>query len=728
MDTVMRLRRTSIRVRVFMLVLVPLLALIGVYSFAVAGQLSTAVGLSNAGKVAAATITPMSSVLVGLNTERSLAVAYLGTRSGSFLTEYQAQAAATDKAVKVLEDISGSGPVTANASALEKEAAATFLSDAATLPALRSSVADLAITSSAVIAQYSAIVSDGIQVDAQSLQETYVSQSLATTSRQEVNLYESEMLVLQENDVYTSAVIAGRVSASTQMTFGQLVSVRRYLVQEAVPQLDAEAAAIYQRNVPASLSLSLARVEDQVIQAPAGAKPPVPLAEWQATVKNYATNLEVMLTQGPNWIQSQVTASARSALVTLITAAILGLLAVIASVVISAIMGRRLLRRLADLRESALTLAHRQLPGLMARLRQGERVDIDAEAPPTKSSVDELDQVQEAFTVVHRAAVAAAVDESNMRRGINEVFRNLARRSQLLLQRQLALLDSMERRAEEPDQLADLFRIDHLTTRMRRHAEGLIILSGESTGRNWREPVPIFDVIRAAVAEVEDYTRVNIEVQVKTALAGRAVADVIHLLAELIENATAFSPPDARVTIQGQLVARGLAVEVQDLGLGILDEQLKQINRDLANPPDFDLSRSDRLGLFIAGRLAARHGISVTLRQSSYGGVIAVVVIPGQLVVTEGAELGTAAGGGGTGAGAGGGLARRPRPRAALYRGTDDAAVELAPGPQAAQSSWWTRQRVSGRHAGGGAQEHSAEGGEPSASGSPGPDGVNRGG
>jgi CHASE3 domain sensor protein len=704
MDTAMRLRRTSIRVRVFLLVLIPLLALIGVYGFAVAGELGTAVGLSNAGKVAGATITPTSKLLVALNAERSLAVGYLGTGSGTFLTEYRAQAAGTDKALRVLEDISGSGPVTANASPLEKSAAASFLTAAKTLPALRSQVADRGVSSSSVITQYSAIVSDGIQVIAQSLQETYVSQSLAATSREEVNLYESEMLVLQENDVYTAAVLAGRLSAPAQMTFGQLVSVRRYLVQEAVPQLDAEATGLYQRYVPSTLSLALAHVEDQVIQAPTGARPPVALPVWQATVKAYATNLEVMLTQGPNWIQSQVTASARSALVTLIAAAILGLLAVIASVVFSAIMGRRLLSRLADLRESALTLAHQQLPHLMARLRRGERVDVDAEAPPAKSSVDELDQVREAFTVVHRAAVAAAVDESNLRRGVNDVFRNLARRSQLLLQRQLALLDGMERRAEEPDQLADLFRIDHLTTRMRRHAEGLIILSGESTGRNWREPVPIFDVIRAAVAEVEDYTRVNIEVRVKTALVGRAVADVIHLLAELIENATAFSPPDARVTIQGHLVGHGFAVEVQDLGLGIPDGQLKEINRDLANPPDFDLSRSDRLGLFIAGRLAARHGISVTLRQSAYGGVIAVVVIPGQLVVTEGAQLGGAA----DGTGGGDGLPQRSRSRTALYRGTADASVELAPGPQAAQPSWWTRQKVSGKHAGGAAQEHSA--------------------
>jgi hypothetical protein len=205
----------------------------------------------------------------------------------------------------------------------------------------------------------------------------------------------------------------------------------------------------------------------------------------------------------------------------------------------------------------------------------------------------------------------------------------------------------------------------------------------------------------------------------KTALVGRAVADVIHLLAELIENATAFSPPDARVTIVGHLVGYGFAVEVQDLGLGIPDGQLREINRDLASPPDFDLSRSDRLGLFIAGRLAARHGITVTLRQSAYGGVIAVVVIPGQLVVTEGAEM--------SGTGGGDGLPQRSAARAALYRGTADASVELAPAPDAPQPSWWTRQKVTGKHAGGPAQEHSAEGGSPSDTGSPTPGGVNRG-
>ena len=258
---------------------------------------------------------------------------------------------------------------------------------------------------------------------------------------------------------------------------------------------------------------------------------------------------------------------------------------------------------------------------------------------PVGDGVDEIDQVRQAFNTVHRAAVAAAVDEANLRRGINQVFRNLARRSQVLLHRQLGLLDGMERRAEEPDQLEDLFRIDHLTTRMRRHAEGLIVLAGDSPGRGWRQPVRFIDVLRAAVAEIEDYSRVRVEVRTKAALAGPAVADVVHLLAELIENAAVYSPPTTVVRVQGELVGQGFCVEIEDRGLGMSEEQLAEINRTLASVPAFDLAGSDRLGLFVAARLAHRHDIRVALRSSVYGGTTAVVIIPTSLVVTDDSQV-----------------------------------------------------------------------------------------
>jgi hypothetical protein len=236
---------------------------------------------------------------------------------------------------------------------------------------------------------------------------------------------------------------------------------------------------------------------------------------------------------------------------------------------------------------------------------------------------------------VQQTAIQAAVDEARLRRGISDMFRNLAGRSQSLLHRQLTLLDGMERRATEPEELEDLFRIDHLTTRMRRHAEGLIILSGESPARGWRKPVPLVDVLRAAVAEVEDYTRIQVIAKTRAALAGPAVSDVIHLIAELAENATLFSPPNTPVRIQGDVVGFGFAIEVEDRGLGMSAERLAEINANLADPPQFDLSGSDRLGLFIAGQLAKRHEIRLHLRESVYGGTVAIVLIPQALVVNE---------------------------------------------------------------------------------------------
>jgi signal transduction histidine kinase len=633
----MRLRHTSIRLRMILLVLVPLLALILVYGYAVAGQVSTAVGLANAGKISGTTITPVTDTMMALNAERSAAVQYLASRSSQALAAYQQDQAATDAQFRIVKTVTKSGPVTANATALDKADAATFVhDDQGRLQAVRSEVAGGTIGRTAAINAYSAIMTDGLYVAEQSLQENYVSQSLAITARAEATLYGAEMVALEENDIYSGDIAAGQMPAADQKEFAQLAGLRQYLVADAVPQLDGEASGLLHQEVPASLSAALTSEEDAIIAAPAGsAKPAVPLSTWQPTLDLYATHLEVVLTKSPAWIQTQVTSSARRALTTLIVAASLGLLAVIASIVFSLLMGRRLMRRLNGLRQAALELAHDRLPTVMTRLRDGETVDVDAEAPLVEAGVDEIDQVHQAFNTVHRAAIAAAVDETNLRRGINQVFRNLARRSQALLHRQLGLLDGMERRAEEPDQLEDLFRIDHLTTRMRRHAEGLIVLAGDSPGRSWRQPVAFIDVVRAAVAEVEDYQRVRVEVRSKAALAGPAVADVVHLLAELIENAAVYSPPNTVVRAQGELVGRGFCVEIEDRGLGLPPEQLAEINRKLASVPAFDLSGSDRMGLFVAGRLAHRHGISIALRSSIYGGTTAVVIIPTSLVITD---------------------------------------------------------------------------------------------
>jgi signal transduction histidine kinase len=314
----------------------------------------------------------------------------------------------------------------------------------------------------------------------------------------------------------------------------------------------------------------------------------------------------------------------------------LGLLAVVASIIVALLVGRGLVRELSDLRRSAEDAAGHRLSRMMDQLAAGEDPDTAEEPLDITVKTTEIAQIRDAFAKVQQIAVDAAADQARLREGISEVFRSLARRSQSLLHRQLALLDRMERRTEDPQELADLFRIHHVTTRMRRHAESLIILSGQSPARGWRNPVPFVDVIRAAVAEVEDYTRVSVISAGDTGLAGPAVGDVIHMVAELVENATIYSPPNTPVVIQGGIVGQGFVVEIEDRGLGMSDDKLAEANANLADPLPFSPTGNDQFGLLVAGQLAKRHDIQITLRRNPYGGTTAIVLLPHSIVVAEG--------------------------------------------------------------------------------------------
>jgi len=318
-------------------------------------------------------------------------------------------------------------------------------------------------------------------------------------------------------------------------------------------------------------------------------------------------------------------------------AAAVGLVAVLVSALVMGWFAHRLTRDLARMEMAARRFADQQLPQLVERLRRGEQVDPASDLPPpARVKVTEVARAAGALASVQRTAVAAATTETSMRSGISQVFVSLARRSQSLLQRQLRLLDDLERKAVDPGALADLFPLDHLTTRMRRHAEGLIILSGSVPGRAWSSPVPVIDVIRGAIAEVEDYRRIAVVTDAADMVAGSAVADMIHLLAELIENAALFSPSSTRVEVRADRVGNGFAFEVEDRGLGIKHEELDAINERLGSPTDFDLADADQLGLFVVAKLAARHGVRVFLRPSPYGGITAIVLMPRSMITSGG--------------------------------------------------------------------------------------------
>ncbi|MFC3979844.1 sensor histidine kinase [Streptosporangium jomthongense] len=446
-------------------------------------------------------------------------------------------------------------------------------------------------------------------------------------------------MIARENALISGALIDYRLTPREREAFGEYVATRRYLHARGLSALDAELGRPYRETFDSTAFERFTALE-RAIAGTQGDRLPIEAQRWKQTTNSVANWLDQLGVSSSNTLSQRSRSIATGIIVRIVVAGGLGLVAVIASIILSVRFGRRLAGELATLRSTALDLADVRLPSVVERLRRGEEVDVPAEIPPIKvGDSTEVGDVANAFDSVRRTAVEAAVGQANLRRGVGQVFLNLARRKQNLLQRQLTLLDGMQRRATDPDSLEDLFRLDHLTTRMRRHAEGLIILSGAAPGRAWRNPVAAVDIVRAAIAEVEDYTRVNVAPMPAAALDGAAVADITHLIAELIENATIYSPEQTMVTVRGDLVANGFVIEVEDRGLGLSAEEYAVLNERLATPPEFDLADSERLGLFVVGRLAARHDIRVILRGSPFGGTTAIVLIPRTVLAELPAQL-----------------------------------------------------------------------------------------
>jgi signal transduction histidine kinase len=633
----MGLRHRSIRLRVGILIMVPVLCLIALYGFAVSLTLGNALNQVHAKSLTDTVVVPLSNFQANLNKERAFAVLMLADPSSAQLAnELSSAEAQTLLSLDGLTTALNSPTVMSDAQAHEKQAIQQLLADTKNLSYIRSVVSEDAISIPQALEDYSVITNQGYEVlDAAMSQQTSV--PLVSQALQVIRLDEIAQTGLEESNLLQADIARGKFPTADRALFAQLVGVRTTDVSQTIPLLDGQYRQMVDSDVPAPLSSSLSSLETTIENTPwraTGAPPQI--TQGFPTFEAYAVDMGKAITQAATALQNQSTSQGRTVLIQLILAAGFGLLGTVVSVALSLFIGRSLVRQLRRLRESALGLANEKLPEVIRQLRDGQPVDMtDYAAPEVDTSRDEIEQVDYAFSVVRQTAVKSAIDEARLRRGISDVFRNLAGRSQSLLHRQLTLLDGMERRATEPDELEDLFRIDHLTTRMRRHAEGLIILSGEAPARGWRQPVPLIDVLRAAVAEVEDYTRIRVLSRTRAAVAGHAVADVIHLIAELAENATVFSPPNTPVRIQGDIVGKGFAVEIEDRGLGISPERLVEINADLADPPQFDLSDSDRLGLFIGGQLAHRHGITITLQPSVYGGTTAIVLIPMALVVDE---------------------------------------------------------------------------------------------
>jgi len=510
----------------------------------------------------------------------------------------------------------------------------SLITDLGRIPAIRQAADSGTMSPPAAFAAYSNIVDEVFRYFLSTVNERSGA-SLGGISVGAVDgAYALEMASREAALIDGALSSGGHLTPAIRVLFAGAAAQRHELLGETLALVPADLYPSYVGDSPTYQKFQ--GMENQILNS-SGDLVPVNGQAWVATSTAYLESTYKIQNQNTAArLQAMSAAESDRLLTDAIVAGGAGLAAVVVSVFLLIWFGRKVTRDLGGLNTSVREMAEERLPRVVDRLRRGEDVDVLTESPPPgSSSISEVATIADSFATVQGAAVAAAVDQARLRKGVSQVFLNISMRNQSLLHRQLKMLDSMERRTSDPTALAELFRLDHLTTRMRRHAEGLIILSGSTPGRGWREPVPVVDVLRAAVAEVEDYVRVDVVSESRDLVAGNAVSDLIHLIAELVENATVFSPPNTRIEVRADRVGTGLVAEIDDRGLGLNPQERDAINQRLANPPDFDPASSDQLGLFIVSRLAARHRIVVSLRESAYGGTTAIVRMPFGVIIRD---------------------------------------------------------------------------------------------
>ncbi|GIF25389.1 signal transduction histidine kinase [Actinoplanes tereljensis] len=313
--------------------------------------------------------------------------------------------------------------------------------------------------------------------------------------------------------------------------------------------------------------------------------------------------------------------------------AVVALLLLAGAAYLAFVASRALARPLAALAAEAHRIAADQLPQAVHRASSGTVDDPPAPVRVDPGASNEVRQVADAFERVQATAYALATEQARLRRATAESLANLGRRNQNLLRRQLGFITKLEREESNPAGLANLFELDHLATRMRRNAESLLVLVGAASPRQWSEPLPITDVIRAAISEVEEYRRVTLRRVDDALVSGSTVAGVAHMLAELIENGLAFSPPDVDVEIHGRVIGDGYLIAVSDQGIGMPPGEMETANQRLRGEGDFITAPARFLGHFVVGRLAAETGIGVQLAPSPVTGVTARLSLPASILV-----------------------------------------------------------------------------------------------
>ncbi|WP_406724832.1 nitrate- and nitrite sensing domain-containing protein [Streptomyces sp. GD-15H] len=631
-----RRRLGSIRLSLVLLALVPSVTLAAMWGVTTIQMFSEGLQLRAQTELSRSTGAMGTEATLALQQERRLSAVWLTSPEKS-RAALDAQREKTDAAVAKLV---GQADAIAEAPARVSERLYSVLGSVGSLEYYRDQVDEPSdITAEQALDQYTSIIDDQIHAFQELSQVD--DGDLTSQAGPLVSLEHAAELVSKEDARLTLAWPSGELDEPSWSAFAGSVATRRWLIEDQiVPSLRGDTKTQAERILHSPEWRTLQEIEDEVLAAHPSAESTADLPDaqkrWEAALTKVTPQYAALIRQQTDALLTRSADEARGLLLTAASLSAGGLIALLLCIGVSWRITRSLSRRLHGLRMATLSLAEERLPDVVARLERGEKVDAESATTPLDYGHDELGQVAQAFNTAQRTAVHTAVELADTRRGFQKVILGIARQSQNLVNLQLSKLDALERRHTDPDVLKGLYELDSTASQLRRYEENLVIVSGERPGRSWSEPVALIDILRSAVGEVAEYQRVEVHTDEEVALAPPAVADVIHLLAELIDNATAYSPAPSPVGVRAAVVAKGLAVEVEDRGLGMSEDDYASMNAQLAKPPQFDvvaLADDLRLGMFVISQLAHRHGITVTLRPSPYGGTTAIVLIPHAIVV-----------------------------------------------------------------------------------------------
>ncbi|THA66208.1 histidine kinase [Streptomyces sp. A0642] len=633
----------SLRTALLVLAIVPGVALAALWAVTSGQTLLDFQRQAAQGQLAQKAGQPSNIVYYNLQEERRLSAEALA-RHGGATDALRKQRKLTDEAITTFQSLSD--VATDDAPGEVRDAVVQARSAITQLPAQRTLVDEGDNDQQKAVYRY---YTDLIAVDLKLFTAlSHVDNGQITTLSQPlVDLFWAKEMISRTDALLARGWPRGKLSTEDLQQVRQAVSGQSFQYSaKVVPYLPADEKAMWEEISSSSAWKTKTQVENQVLRpAEADKAGFVTLGAeektWRGAMDEVTPQLMKLMEDRTDLVVAHGKDSVVSLLIRVVLTTVVGLLAVIAVIWITWRLTRNLRRRIGRLQERAEEL-EKALPDVVERLGKGERIDVEAEARAIGQGreeggkADELTQLGNALDLARTSALQAAVKQADQHRGFERLLQRIARRTQQLIGQQLKKLDELERKHEDPEVLDGLFDLDHLTARLRRYEENLVILAGGSPHRRWRKPVPLLDVMRSAQGEVQDYRRVVLDLDGAPWLAERAVGPVSHVLAELIENALTFSRPPSPVEVRAARVSRGLAIEVEDRGLGMDEDQLAEANELMNRPPRMDvLAHSDdiRLGLYVIARLAGQHGLRVEFRQSAFGGTRVVVLVPDALTV-----------------------------------------------------------------------------------------------